>query len=145
MQVNRCQLAAVSSWKGVLSAVGCQQILATPFRLDRWHQRRWLVMARGVQSRDASPCLAIRRETINAWERRAPLAPIHVKRLVRQGVRVLIQPSNRRAYPIQVGRMQLNLLHYVSTILVAACYFVYPHCALRLFSPLSLSLPRSDH
>uniref|UniRef100_A0A0N5A3W0 Saccharopine dehydrogenase n=1 Tax=Parastrongyloides trichosuri TaxID=131310 RepID=A0A0N5A3W0_PARTI len=47
------------------------------------------------------PCLGIRRETINAWERRAPLAPNHVKRLTKAGVKVLIQPSNRRAFPIQ--------------------------------------------
>lgn len=47
------------------------------------------------------PCLGIRRETINAWERRAPLAPVHVKKLTRKGVKVLIQPSNRRAFPIQ--------------------------------------------
>lgn len=47
------------------------------------------------------PCLGIRRETINAWERRAPLAPGHVKKLSKGGVRVLIQPSNRRAFPIQ--------------------------------------------
>uniref|UniRef100_A0A914URE6 Alanine dehydrogenase/pyridine nucleotide transhydrogenase N-terminal domain-containing protein n=1 Tax=Plectus sambesii TaxID=2011161 RepID=A0A914URE6_9BILA len=48
-----------------------------------------------------TPCLAIRRETINAWERRAPLTPVHVKKLVKKGIRVLIQPSNRRAFPIQ--------------------------------------------
>uniref|UniRef100_A0A8R1UD23 Saccharopine dehydrogenase (NAD(+), L-glutamate-forming) n=1 Tax=Pristionchus pacificus TaxID=54126 RepID=A0A8R1UD23_PRIPA len=48
-----------------------------------------------------NPILGIRRETINAWERRAPLAPVHVKKLTKQGVKVLIQPSNRRAYPIQ--------------------------------------------
>lgn len=47
------------------------------------------------------PCIGIRRETINAWERRAPLAPFHVKKLTKDGIRVLIQPSNRRAYPIQ--------------------------------------------
>ncbi|CAD5225372.1 unnamed protein product [Bursaphelenchus xylophilus] len=46
------------------------------------------------------PILGIRRETINAWERRAPLAPSHVQKLTRQGVKVLIQPSNRRAYPL---------------------------------------------
>uniref|UniRef100_A0A914VUB3 Saccharopine dehydrogenase (NAD(+), L-glutamate-forming) n=1 Tax=Plectus sambesii TaxID=2011161 RepID=A0A914VUB3_9BILA len=48
-----------------------------------------------------TPCLAIRRETHNAWERRAPLTPVHVKKLVKKGIRVLIQPSNRRAFPIQ--------------------------------------------
>uniref|UniRef100_A0A1I7X9Y8 AlaDh_PNT_N domain-containing protein n=1 Tax=Heterorhabditis bacteriophora TaxID=37862 RepID=A0A1I7X9Y8_HETBA len=47
------------------------------------------------------PTIGIRRETINAWERRAPLAPVHVKKLTKSGVNVLIQPSNRRAFPIQ--------------------------------------------
>lgn len=46
--------------------------------------------------------MAIRREDQSVWERRAPFAPQHVKRLVRKGVSVLVQPSNRRAYPMQV-------------------------------------------
>ncbi|XP_078138997.1 alpha-aminoadipic semialdehyde synthase, mitochondrial [Centroberyx gerrardi] len=41
--------------------------------------------------------VAIRREDINPWERRAPLAPRHVKELTHAGHRVLVQPSNRRA------------------------------------------------
>lgn len=46
--------------------------------------------------------IAIRREDQSVWERRAPLAPVNVRRLVRAGVKVIVQPSNRRAYPIQV-------------------------------------------
>ncbi|ESO89977.1 hypothetical protein LOTGIDRAFT_218445 [Lottia gigantea] len=45
--------------------------------------------------------IAIRRETINVWERRAPLSPRHVGRLVRKGIKVIVQPSNRRAYNMQ--------------------------------------------
>ncbi|XP_054016004.1 alpha-aminoadipic semialdehyde synthase, mitochondrial [Hylaeus anthracinus] len=45
--------------------------------------------------------IAIRREDQSVWERRAPLAPANVRRLIRAGVKVLIQPSNRRAYPAQ--------------------------------------------
>ncbi|XP_062439268.1 alpha-aminoadipic semialdehyde synthase, mitochondrial isoform X2 [Rhea pennata] len=41
--------------------------------------------------------LAIRREDVNVWERRAPLAPKHVKELTQMGYKVLVQPSNRRA------------------------------------------------
>ncbi|XP_060633718.2 alpha-aminoadipic semialdehyde synthase, mitochondrial [Anolis sagrei] len=41
--------------------------------------------------------LAIRREDVNAWERRAPLAPRHVKLLTNLGYKVLVQPSNRRS------------------------------------------------
>uniref|UniRef100_H2UYE1 Aminoadipate-semialdehyde synthase n=1 Tax=Takifugu rubripes TaxID=31033 RepID=H2UYE1_TAKRU len=41
--------------------------------------------------------MAIRREDINPWERRAPLAPRHVKELTNAKVKVLVQPSNRRA------------------------------------------------
>lgn len=41
--------------------------------------------------------MAIRREDINPWERRAPLAPRHVKELTNAKIKVLVQPSNRRA------------------------------------------------
>ncbi|NWW53873.1 AASS protein, partial [Pedionomus torquatus] len=47
--------------------------------------------------------LAIRREDVNAWERRAPLAPKHVKELTQMGYKVLVQPSNRRAFHEKVG------------------------------------------
>lgn len=46
---------------------------------------------------------AIRREDNSVWERRAPLAPHHVRSLVKQGFKVIVQPSNRRAYPMQVS------------------------------------------
>ncbi|XP_054713377.1 alpha-aminoadipic semialdehyde synthase, mitochondrial-like isoform X2 [Uloborus diversus] len=45
--------------------------------------------------------IAIRREDASVWERRAPLAPQQVKQLTKSGVKVLVQPSNRRAYPMQ--------------------------------------------
>ena len=45
--------------------------------------------------------VAIRREDQSVWERRAPLAPSNVRRLTRAGVKVIVQPSNRRAYPMQ--------------------------------------------
>ena len=46
--------------------------------------------------------MAIRREDKGVWERRAPLAPSHVKQSKSAGHTVLVQPSNRRAYPMQV-------------------------------------------
>ncbi|KAK9873152.1 hypothetical protein WA026_021385 [Henosepilachna vigintioctopunctata] len=45
--------------------------------------------------------MAIRREDQSIWERRAPFAPSHVRKLVKQGIKVIVQPSNRRAYPMQ--------------------------------------------
>ncbi|XP_061381480.1 alpha-aminoadipic semialdehyde synthase, mitochondrial [Danaus plexippus] len=45
--------------------------------------------------------IAIRREDQSVWERRAPFSPSNVNRLVRNGVKVIVQPSNRRAYPMQ--------------------------------------------
>ncbi|KAL7982688.1 hypothetical protein Chor_010286 [Crotalus horridus] len=53
------------------------------------HLSRWQHFHKSV--------LAIRREDVNAWERRAPLAPRHVKMLTNLGYKVLVQPSNRRA------------------------------------------------
>lgn len=38
-------------------------------------------------------------------ERRAPFSPAIVKRLIKNGVKVIVQPSNRRAYPMQVCRI----------------------------------------
>ena len=44
--------------------------------------------------------IGIRRETINAQERRAALAPQHVDELVREhGFSVVVQPSSKRIYP----------------------------------------------
>ncbi|XP_037960737.1 alpha-aminoadipic semialdehyde synthase, mitochondrial [Teleopsis dalmanni] len=45
--------------------------------------------------------IAIRREDQSVWERRAPFGPSHVQKLVKKGVKVIVQPSNRRAYPMQ--------------------------------------------
>jgi alpha-aminoadipic semialdehyde synthase len=43
--------------------------------------------------------LGIRREDKNRWERRAPLAPAHVKELVKRGIKVIVQPSSLRTFP----------------------------------------------
>ena len=46
----------------------------------------------------SSPIVGIRREGKSRWERRSPLAPAHVKALVAQGIKVLVQPSTIRVY-----------------------------------------------
>ena len=62
---------------------------------------RRLHRSASVLGRDSRHVVAIRREDASIWERRAPLAPYHVEQLTKRGVRILIQPSNRRAYPLQ--------------------------------------------
>ena len=43
--------------------------------------------------------IGIRREDVNRWERRAPLTPGEVARLVAgEGLRVLVQPSDNRIF-----------------------------------------------
>ncbi len=45
--------------------------------------------------------IGIRREDQSPWERRSPLAPEHVRTLIKKhNIKVLIQASNRRAFPI---------------------------------------------
>jgi alpha-aminoadipic semialdehyde synthase len=45
--------------------------------------------------------IAIRREDQSIWERRAPLSPNQVRKLVmKDGYKVIVQPSNRRAFQI---------------------------------------------
>nr|XP_018667627.1 alpha-aminoadipic semialdehyde synthase, mitochondrial [Ciona intestinalis] len=50
---------------------------------------------------NSAPIVAIRREDNVVWERRAPLAPSHVRKLVHDGIKVLVQPANKRAFPVQ--------------------------------------------
>ena len=72
--------------------------------------------------------LAIRRETINVWERRAPLAPHHVKDIIDSGINVLVQPSTRRAYYMQVNSWR----NYVLSCLCNTCTV---HTIFRLMVP----------
>lgn len=58
--------------------------------------------------------IAIRREDQSVWERRAPLSPTYVKKLVKKGVKVIVQPSNRRAYPMQVNFISYSISHIAS-------------------------------
>jgi hypothetical protein len=51
------------------------------------------------QLASAARVVGIRREDKNRWERRVPLTPSHVRRLVDDGVRVLVQSSPRRVVP----------------------------------------------
>ncbi|XP_033150839.1 alpha-aminoadipic semialdehyde synthase, mitochondrial [Drosophila busckii] len=55
-----------------------------------------------TRQRHQGRIMAIRREDQSVWERRAPFGPTHVQKLVKQGVKVIVQPSNRRAYPMQI-------------------------------------------
>lgn len=63
--------------------------------------------------------MAIRREDQSLWERRAPLAPHHVRKLIKEGVKVIVQPSNRRAYPMQVDI-------YFKTVMVISVSLLLP-------------------
>lgn len=68
------------------------------FRLLRHHGKRVQSGLAGQRRyKHHRAVIAIRREDINPWERRAPLAPRHVKELTNADVKVLVQPSNRRA------------------------------------------------
>lgn len=68
------------------------------FRLLSHHSKRTRGCLAGQRRYEHhTAIMAIRREDINPWERRAPLAPRHVKELTNAGIKVLVQPSNRRA------------------------------------------------
>ena len=42
--------------------------------------------------------LGVLAEAYSKWERRAPLTPAHVDRLVKSGIDVLVQPSKKRVF-----------------------------------------------
>ena len=55
------------------------------------------------------------------WERRAPLSPRHVESLVKQGIKVLVQPSTHRVYPmseyVKVGAEETSNIEKADVIL----------------------------
>ena len=54
-------------------------------------------------------------EAYSKWERRAPLTPSHVERLVKSGVDVLVQPSNKRVFTDgEYARVGAKLTHDLS-------------------------------
>lgn len=64
--------------------------------------RNMTIHVRKIHTNPLSPLLSVgvRREDKNRWERRVPLVPDQIERLVREyGVKVLVQPSTRRVYP----------------------------------------------
>lgn len=70
--------------------------------------------------------LGIRREDKNRWERRAPLAPIHVKQLVREGVRVVVQPSNVRIatdFEYQEAGAEISEDLTPCNVILGGCFF----------------------
>nr|CAB3219604.1 alpha-aminoadipic semialdehyde synthase, mitochondrial-like [Phallusia mammillata] len=64
------------------------------------HHRIFRVNVRAASS-STQKVIAIRREDNVVWERRAPLAPSHVRKLVQDGLKVLVQPANKRAFSVQ--------------------------------------------
>eukprot|EP00301_Raphidiophrys_heterophryoidea_P005098 c12175_g1_i1.p1 GENE.c12175_g1_i1~~c12175_g1_i1.p1 ORF type:complete len:1027 (-),score=258.83 c12175_g1_i1:170-3250(-) len=51
-----------------------------------------------------SKCIGIVREVYSKWERRVPLCPQHIEKLVASNVRVLVQPSTRRIFSDEAFR-----------------------------------------
>lgn len=82
----------------LLSCALMMSLQSPGFKMLRVHRtklgRLGLSLSRRLHHK---PVMAVRREDVNAWERRAPLAPRHIKGITNLGYKVLIQPSNRRA------------------------------------------------
>lgn len=76
--------------------------------------------------------IAIRREDQSVWERRAPFSPNNVKRLVKNNVKVIVQPSNRRAYPMQVCIFLFLLCSIISLNFPSLC-IPFPVSTFNLF------------
>ncbi|XP_068758907.1 alpha-aminoadipic semialdehyde synthase, mitochondrial-like [Montipora capricornis] len=70
----------------------------TPNAYGNFFRILWRLQQAKFTTEKTERAMAIRREDINVWERRAPIAPSHVAELVNKGIKVLVQPSTRRAY-----------------------------------------------
>ena len=70
-----------------------------------WHIRMSNFRCFSSVSSSMKPVIGICREEGSVWERRAPMSPSHVGQLVREGFKVLVQPSSRRAYTAMEYRL----------------------------------------
>uniref|UniRef100_A0A673N5F1 Alpha-aminoadipic semialdehyde synthase, mitochondrial n=1 Tax=Sinocyclocheilus rhinocerous TaxID=307959 RepID=A0A673N5F1_9TELE len=89
------------------------------------------------QSINHKSVIAIRREDVNVWERRAPLAPRHVREITAAGHKVLVQPSNRRAIHESVRAVIQEDISEASLIIGVKRppeEKVYPHKTYAFFS-----------
>lgn len=87
--------------------------------------------------------IAIRREDQSVWERRAPFAPQHVKRLVRKGVTVLVQPSNRRAYPMQV-KPEIVIKNHIADLFITQGKQHLPALFCKIYSNYQLKAVKKN-
>ncbi len=85
--------------------------------------------------------LGILREVKSKWERRVPIAPPQVKRLVDQGLRILIQPCEKRVFKnqeyVEAGAILTEDLSDATTILGVKEF--PPHSLLENHNYLSFS------
>jgi len=65
-----------------------------------WHSSSTSLACRAFSSSATPTTFAILKETYNVWERRAPLTPTNVRKLLATGrqLRVLVEPCSRRAF-----------------------------------------------
>lgn len=73
--------------------------------------------------------IGIRREAKNRWERRVPLLPDQIERLIKEhGTRVILQPSTKRVVPdekyTQVGAEIVEDLSVADVILVCSMAYI---------------------
>ena len=66
-------------------------------------------------------CVGVLAEAYSKWERRAPLTPAHVAKLVRDGIEVRVTPSTKRVFTnaeyVEAGAMVTNDLSPANAIL----------------------------
>ncbi|MDX1389082.1 MAG: hypothetical protein R3344_07825, partial [Acidobacteriota bacterium] len=77
--------------------------------------------------------IGIRKEDKSPWERRVPLAPDHVERLVAEGLEVVVQPSSRRVFTDEQYRDAGATLS--DDLSGAATVFAVKEIPTRLFEP----------
>eukprot|EP01027_Heterolobosea_sp_BB2_P007667 GEZU01011390.1.p1 GENE.GEZU01011390.1~~GEZU01011390.1.p1 ORF type:complete len:716 (+),score=208.53 GEZU01011390.1:129-2276(+) len=105
-----------------------------------------------VPLRGVRGCIGIRREDKNRWERRAPLAPHHVAQLVKEGIKVLVQPSTIRCFTDQeyekAGAIVQEDISEASTILAVKpvpLHLLIPDRTYLFFSYTSKGQPYNMH
>lgn len=86
-----------------LCVLGKMRFLSTVLKHYKWSHLTVKRLSNMSAFANSKSTIAIRREDNSVWERRAPLSPSDVRQLIKQDINVIVQPSNGRAYSMEVS------------------------------------------
>lgn len=106
----------------------------------------WSRFVTKEQLREYALRVGIRREDKNVWERRTPLTPAHVEKLIKENdIEVIVQPSNIRCFSDEEYKRvcYYSVIIYIYIMCIIYVLFIYCFHFIGVVSNLKPSLQKT--